>query len=309
MRLLVAKKRPSRRPFAVAPLRPKLSFDRATRSSSTPNNVGSSLQSAQHRSPAPTASHSSSICATATRRRSSSLITLRPSPSCASCLRPLVADLRSTVLSLLVAKKRPLDALLHLHPCDQSCRLTGPLVKFNTEQRWQQSAISTAPIAGTNSFTLELHLHRRSTSSIVVSHHSPSFTFLCASCLRPRVAECLVAPLDEALCCLRRKKGRASDSLDPDRSTLQPVNAPTIKHPCVELVCKKTSLARSRHRHLQDFCKTCSLNLRVNRYDQRRRAANRLTKFASPPSTVTDASHSPRLALLCFKSLALTLSR
>jgi hypothetical protein len=27
------------------------------------------------------------------------------------------------------------------------------------------------------------------------------------------------------------KKGRASDSLDPDRSTLQPVNAPTIKHP------------------------------------------------------------------------------
>ncbi len=92
-----------------------------------------------------------------------------------------------------------------------------------------------------------------------------------------------------------QKKGRASDSLDPDRSTLQPVNAPTIKHPCVELVCKKTSLARSRH--LQDFCKTCSLNLRVNRYDQRR-AANRLKKFASPPSTVTDASHSPRSALL-----------
>ena len=108
-------------------------------------------------------------------------------------------------MRLLVAKKSPLDALLHLHPCDQSCRLTGHSLKFNTEQRWQQSAISTAPIAATNCFTLELHLRHCSTS-FVVSHHSMSFTFLCASCLRPRVAECLVAPLDEALCCLRRKK-------------------------------------------------------------------------------------------------------
>jgi hypothetical protein len=52
------------------------------------------------------------------------------------------------------------------------------------------------------------------------------------------------------------KEGRASDSLDPDRSTLQPVNAPTIKHPCVGRVGLQKDFSRqisASARLLQDL--------------------------------------------------------
>ena len=241
MRLLVAKKRP------LDALLHLHTCDQSCRltghsSSSTPNNVGSNLQSAQHRSLAPTASHSSSECAVAASR-SSSLVTLRPSPSCASCLRPTVADLRSTVLSLLVARKRPLDApfaLALLRSKQSFDSATRQVPTPNNVGSSQQSAQHRSPAPTASHSSSICAVEARRSSSLFTLRPSPSCVPLASV---PVLLNVWSRRLDEALCCLRRKKGRASDSLDPDRSTLQPVNAPTIKHPLRRVGLQKRLLS------------------------------------------------------------------
>jgi hypothetical protein len=154
----------------------------------------------------------------------------------------------------------------------------------NTKQRWQQSAISTAPIAGTNRFTLELRLRRRSKSFVARLSSLSVLHLLVSLASVPRVADVWSRRLMSTVLS-QPQKGRASDSLDPHRSTLQPVNAPTIKHPCVELVCKKdfSRQISASARLLQDLLvESTSEQIRSTT-----RAKSAEKKFASLRQTVT----------------------